>query len=387
MSTKTDEISDNQPDSPLTETASLDRPGPRSPSASSNRTAWIGWVSWLVLAVVVLWFPFFTGGDRSLRNWLVIVTQGLIWATGAIGLNVLTGYTGLASLGHSFFLGVGAYAAAYFGGNLGWSFLLWLPLSGIVAGLVGLVIGFLTLRFRGLYLTVVTLGLVAIGIHVFTNWKDLSGGSSGRSFPAPAIGDFNWKDTVSHLGPLDLTRDQKYYFLALPLLVLVALFTNNAMRTRMGRAFQAVRDREVAAELMGINAARAKIIAFVFSSVLGGMSGALFASYLRQVQPDFWDLNLSVQFIAMIIIGGIATISGAILGAVLLTALPEIVSTFAEKLPFVQHEAGGSGLTVPDLSRIIYALCLALFLVVEPGGLTGIFRRVKGSLFKRIARR
>jgi branched-chain amino acid transport system permease protein len=329
------------------------------------------------VALLLLAYPFLAG-----KLWLTIATQGAILAIGAIGLTVLTGYTGLASLGHAFFLGIGAYTAAFFGGNLGWSFLLWLPLSGIIAGLLGLLIGGLTLRFRGLYLTIVTLGLAFIGGHVFLNLPDLSGGSQGRSFPAPSFGTLNWNASTSDFGPLSLTRDQKFYFLVLPILLLIAWFTHNVTRTRIGRAFQAVRDREVAAELMGINVAWTKITAFVFSAVLGGLCGALFASYLRQVQPDYWNLDLSIQFIAMIIIGGLVSVGGPILGALLLTALPAFIDTFADKLPFVQ-QGTGAGITKSDLTQIIYALFLALFLVLEPNGVVGIFRRVRARLSQK----
>jgi branched-chain amino acid transport system permease protein len=351
---------------------------PAGAGLAAPATDWRKIVGWTILGLAAVIAPFVAG-----RLWTGILTQGVIIAIGALGLNVLTGYTGLASLGHSFFLGVGAYTAAFFGGNLGWSFLLWLPLAGIVAGLVGLGVGALTLRFRGLYLTMVTLGLVFIGVHIFLSLRDLSGGSQGRSFPAPALGDFKWNDATSTLGPLEFTRDQKFYFLALPLLVLIVLFTSNMMKTRIGRAFQAVRDRQVAAELMGINAANTKIIAFVFSSVLAGICGALFASHLRRVQPDFWSLELAILFIAMIIIGGIATVGGSILGALLLMALPQIVETFAEFLPFVQQGVSGGGITKGDLTEIIYALFLALFLVFEPTGLVGIYRRVTGRFSKR----
>jgi branched-chain amino acid transport system permease protein len=321
---------------------------PQKPPAGAGFAApvtdWRKIAGWTLLGLAAVIAPFVAG-----RLWTGILTQGVIIAIGALGLNVLTGYTGLASLGHSFFLGVGA----------------------------------LTLRFRGLYLTMVTLGLVFIGVHIFLSLRDLSGGSQGRSFPAPTLGDFKWNDATSTLGPLELTRDQKFYFLVLPLLVLIVLFTSNMMKTRIGRAFQAVRDRQVAAELMGINAANTKIIAFVFSSVLAGICGALFASHLRRVQPDFWSLELAILFIAMVIIGGIATVGGSILGALLLMALPQIVETFAEFLPFVQQGVSGGGITKGDLTEIIYALFLALFLVFEPTGLVGIYRRVTGRFTKR----
>ncbi len=339
-------------------------------------TPWKRWLFWGLLLAVVLIYPFVAG-----KLWLSIGVFGLISAIGALGLNVLLGYTGLASLGHAFFLGIGGYCAIYFGGNLGWSFLLWIPLAGLIAGVVGLLIGALTLRFRGFYLTVVTLGLAFIGGHIFLNWKDLTGGVSGKKVPAPTFGDFSWA-TTSAVGPVDLTRDQKFYFLVLPILALLALFIANVIRTRTGRAFQAVRDREIAAELMGINIARTKVISFVVSSVLGGICGALYASYLSYVQPEQWNLSLSIEFVAMIIIGGVASISGSIIGAILLTAIRPLIDNLADILPFVQKGAGTGGITVADLNEIIYALFLGIFLIFEPTGIAGIYRRVKGRVLR-----
>ena len=313
--------------------------------AKAAKLAWKQWLVWTVFGLFLVLFPFFAG-----KQWLSVGVFGLIISIGALSLNVLSGYTGLASLGHAFFLGVGAYTCAYFGLNLGWSFLLWLPLAGLVAGLIGLAIGTITLRFRGFYLSIVTLGLVFIGEYIFMNWKDISGGGNGRRTPAPALGDFSWANTSS-FGPLELNRDQKYYFLVLPLTILVVLFVRNVLRTRTGRAFQAVRDREVAASLMGIDIARTRIVSFVFSTVLAGICGALYASYLSYIQPNQWDLNFSIQFLAMIIIGGIATVSGSIVGAIFLVALPQLIDSYINFLPFIQTGAGSGGITTNLSSR------------------------------------
>lgn len=344
--------------------------------AKAAKLAWKQWAMWTVFGLFLVLFPFFAG-----KQWLSVGVFGLIISIGALSLNVLSGYTGLASLGHAFFLGVGAYTCAYFGLNLGWSFLLWLPLAGLVAGLIGLAIGTITLRFRGFYLSIVTLGLVFIGEYIFMNWKDISGGGNGRRTPAPALGDFSWANTSS-FGPLELNRDQKYYFLVLPLTILVVLFVRNVLRTRTGRAFQAVRDREVAASLMGIDIARTRIVSFVFSTVLAGICGALYASYLSYIQPNQWDLSFSIQFIAMIIIGGISTVSGSIIGAIFIVALPQLIDNYVDLLPFVQKGAGTGGITAGDFKEIIYAILLSLFLVFEPAGIIGIYRRSKARLMR-----
>jgi branched-chain amino acid transport system permease protein len=342
--------------------------------ATLARFSWKQAAVWIIFGLFLVLFPFFAG-----KQWLSVGIFGLIISIGALSLNILSGYTGLASLGHAFFLGIGAYSCAYFGANLNWSFLLWLPLAGLIAGLIGLFIGVITLRFHGFYLSIVTLGLVFIGEYLFTNWKDISGGVNGRRTPAPALGDFSWANT-STFGPFELTRDQKYYFLVLPVTVLLVLFVRNVLRTHTGRAFQAVRDREVAAALMGINVARTRIIAFVFSTVLAGICGGLYASYLSYIQPNQWDLNFSIQFIAMVIIGGISTVNGSIIGAFFIVALPQIIDNYIGLLPFVQAGAGTGGITASDFKEIIYAVLLGIFLIFEPSGLVGIYHRIKARV-------
>ncbi|HEX2909557.1 MAG TPA: branched-chain amino acid ABC transporter permease [Chloroflexia bacterium] len=365
-------------------TGTGERPAATSPEkiasagkkALSARATWLQRAARIIFGLLLVLFPFFTD-----KQWLSVGTFGLIISIGALSLNVLSGYTGLASLGHAFFLGVGAYTCVYFGLNLGWSFLLWLPLAGVVSGLVGLMIGVITLRFRGFYLSIVTLGLVFIGEYIFTNWKEVTGGVNGRRTPSPALGDFSWAHS-STFGPLELNRDQKYYFLALLLTVLVILFVRNVLRTHTGRAFQAVRDREVAAALMGINVARTRIVAFVFSTVLAGICGALYASYLSYIQPNQWDLNFSIQFIAMIIIGGAATVNGSIIGAFFIVAIPQLIDNYIDLLPFVQKGAGTGGITTSDFKEIIYAILLGIFLIFEPAGLIGIYRRLKARVMR-----
>jgi branched-chain amino acid transport system permease protein len=150
----------------------------------------------------------------------------------------------------------------------------------------------------------------------------------------------------------------------------------------MGRAFQAVRDREIAASLLGINVAHTRIISFVFSTFLAGICGALYASYLSYIQPNQWDLNFSIQFLAMIIIGGIATVSGSIVGAIFLVALPQLIDSYINFLPFVQTGAGTGGITTTDFKEILYAIFLSLFLIFEQGGIMGIYRRIKARVLQ-----
>jgi branched-chain amino acid transport system permease protein len=356
---------------------------------------WKRWRWRIMWMAILILFPLVMGGNKE---WLSVAVFGLIASIGAIGLNVLTGYTGQASLGHGFFLGVGAYTAAVLGGpvnsgtelwGLGWSFLLWVPLAGLVAGVIGFAVGPLALRLHGLYLALATVGLVFIGLHLFSNLKSVTGGEPGRQFPGLVIGNADLA-TGGSIGPITLNRDQVYYFVVALVLVGVIVFVNNVMKRRIGRAFRAVRDREIAAELLGINLAKTKVTAFVFSSALTGMAGALYGSYLRYTEPNLWNMTLSIQYTAMIIIGGMASVSGAILGAMILTALPQIIDLTTGSnpwqvnlFPFVTNEVGTHGLTTSLFNQMLYAMFLAFFLLFEPQGCMGLYRRLVNKVKNR----
>jgi len=330
------------------------------------RRFWLGF-----LAVVAVLFPF-----AGSRFWLTVVNFAAIAAIGALGLNVLSGYTGQVSRGHAFLLGVGGYTAGYLGGNLHWPFWAWVPAAGVIAAGCGALVGPTALRLKGLYLAIVTLGLVFLGNHIFNTIGALTGGPAGRSIPAPEIGELSFA-TGGDFGPLTLSRDQLFYFLIVPLLALAVLFVANVMRTRPGRAFRAVRDRELVAEIIGVGLARTKVGAFVLSSFLTGVAGALLASYLRYVIPDYWDLFLSISYVAMIIIGGIGTILGSLLGAAFVVTLPRIIETLSGQIPFLQHGAGRGGITVHDFNAVLFGVLIMVFLVFEPEGLAGIYRRAQ----------
>lgn len=340
------------------------------------------WVASAILVLAVLLF-FVTAGD----DWFTIVNNTLIAAIAALALNVLSGYTGQISLGLAFFMAIGAYTAALLGGDqpagpldpqgFALPFIIWLPASGIVAALVSALVGPTALRLKGFYLGIVTLALVFIGHYLFINLRGITGGPQGRTFPVPAIGDAMFDQQNDFLG-LALTSGQEYFLLILPVLVLAALFVGNVMRSRAGRAFRAVRDNEVGAALMGINLFEAKMGAFILSGFLAGIAGALFASYNRYVIPDYWGLALSIEFVAAIIIGGIASIWGSILGAAFVFGLPQIIDRFAP-LP---TPSGAGGLSSGDLNALLYGALIILFLLFEPGGLIGLVRRNRRQAHK-----
>jgi branched-chain amino acid transport system permease protein len=337
------------------------------------------WFTLAIVLIAIIAFFLIAGED-----WLTIVNYTLISAIAALALNVLSGYTGQVSLGIAFFMAIGAYTAAWLGGDpptssrdpigLGLSFLIWLPASGITAALVGALIGPTALRLRGFYLGIVTLALIFIGHYIFINASALTGGPQGRTFPAPAIGNFSLAEQNTLLG-MQITSGQQFFLLILVILALSALFVGNVMRSRAGRAFQAVRDNEVGAAIMGINLFEAKMGAFILSSFLAGIAGALFASFSRYVIPNYWDLALSIQFVAAIIVGGVASIWGSILGAAFVFALPRLIDQF--QFPWLSPTTGSGGISSGDVNALIYGLLIIVFLLFVPEGVIGLIHRTR----------
>ncbi|MDQ2953081.1 MAG: branched-chain amino acid ABC transporter permease [Chloroflexota bacterium] len=333
-----------------------------------DRGDWL-WLALVLAAIVAM--PF------ALEDfWLSVLTFTAISAIAAIGLNLLTGFTGQVSLGHAFFLGLGAYTAAYLGGDLGLPVLVWLPAAGIFGALAGVLIGPFALRLKGLYLAIVTLGLVFLGDYLFSNLRAITGGPQGRAIPSPRIGSLNFADLGSSLG-LPLSREQSFFLFVVPLLILAVVVAKNIVRTRTGRAFQAIRDREIAAAIIGVDVARYKIAAFALSSFYAAAAGALLGSYLRHVTPGSFDLFVSVQFVAMIIVGGVGTIYGSVFGALFIVLIPRVVERISPMLPMVDQSGSGAGITVFTLNQLIFGLLIVVFLVVEPTGLAGIWARAR----------
>jgi branched-chain amino acid transport system permease protein len=308
--------------------------------------------------------------------WLSVLTFTAIAAIGAIGLNLLTGFTGQVSLGHAFFLGLGAYSVGYLGGDLGLPVVVWLPAAGLLGAAVGLLIGPFAARLKGLYLGIVTLGLVFLGEYLFQNLRAVTGGPQGRAIPSPRVGEFNFADLGSALG-LDLTREQSFFYFIAPLLLVAVLFAKNVARGRAGRAFQAVRDREIAASVIGVDVARYKVAAFGLSSFYAAASGALLGTYLRHVTPANFDLLLSIQYVAMVIVGGVGSIYGSVFGAFFIVLIPRLVERVSPAIPFVTSSAGGAGVTVFTLNQLIFGLLIIGFLIAEPAGLAGIWARLR----------
>lgn len=335
---------------------------------------------WAVIALVVLAA---LAAVVLPEDWLSLFAITFPVAIGAIGLNLVTGYAGQVSLGHAFFIGVGAFTGAVVGSvttdpnlvSLGITQIpVWLLAAGLMAAFMGGLVAPLALRLRGLYLAIVTLGLVFIGEYVFGQWKAVTGGSGvGRSAAEPHLFGFDFSESGEVFGVM-VTANQRLYLLTLALLVGFAIVARNIARSDLGRAFSAVRDRDIAAEVIGVDLTRTKILAFVISSFYAGVAGALFYSVLGVIEPGSFNLLMSVRYLAMVLIGGVATISGSIMGAVFLQTLGRFSREIVEFLDFLPDFLTFS----PELMESILAgLLLVVFLIVEPRGLFGIWLRIR----------
>lgn len=348
-----------------------------------------------ILGVVALYFviPYFLNDEE----WAGVLARAGILAIGALSLNLLTGYTGQPSLGHAAFIGLGAFTAGYLGGIPGdplnppghnWPLLGYLLVAAVVGAIVGFVVGLPALRLRGNYLVIVTLGLVFVALYVEQKWTTVSGGSAGRDMPAKAelyhFGDhsLNFLGGIRLFGKL-IGKPQGLFLLSWGIVAVVALLVKNIVRTRPGRALQAVRDRDLSAEVVGVSLFRYKVGAFVISSAIAAMAGCLYGLAQKNVRPDEIQLGLplSIQFLAIIVVGGIATIYGSVMGAVLVAALPTLIDKFADRIPLVSSlitdDPTKTGISKGDFSVVIYALLIIVFLVLEPRGLAGIWRRIQ----------
>jgi ABC-type branched-subunit amino acid transport system permease subunit/ABC-type branched-subunit amino acid transport system substrate-binding protein len=322
------------------------------------------------LSVAYVAVPLRTG-DFGLS---VLVFAG-ISAIGALGLNLLTGYTGQVSVGHAFFMAVGAYTAVHFGAERGWPLPVWLGLSTAAGAMIGAVVGPFALRLRGHYLAVVSLGVVYVGLHVWFNFESVTGGTAGIGGQPPAVlgpADFN------HLavGGRTFTKAQSWFWLVWALVAAATVLCARLVRSRPGRAMQAIRDREAAAAVLGVRPAWYKIGAFVWSSALAGLAGGLYFGFVEYTSPEEWGVQRSVQFIAIVIVGGAATISGTIIGAVVLGGLPRLVEDLSARMPIVTE----SGLSVDELNLLLFGLTMIGFLVFEPAGLVAVASRLRHGL-------
>jgi branched-chain amino acid transport system permease protein len=289
---------------------------------------------------------------------LAIVSGVLIAIVGATGLNILTGYAGLISVGQGGFMGVGAYTVAVLATAGHMPFWITIPAAGLVAALVGVMFGLPSLRLKGFYLAIATLAAQFILDYVFMNWESVTKGAVGILVPRPMV-----------LG-VTLTHDAQFYYFLLVPTVLAVLVVRNLFRTHIGRALIAVRDQDLAAEILGVSVVKMKLVAFALSSFYAGVAGGLLAYYATSVAPGTFALSLSIDYLAMIIIGGLGTPLGPILGAAFVLLIPDVLQHLIELLKHVVDIS----YTFAALREIVFGLFIIGFLIGKPDGLARFWR-------------
>ena len=308
------------------------------------------WYSALLLAL--LGAPWLTS-----EYWLAQLTFVLIYAVAGLGLMLLAGFTGLFSLGHAAFLGVGAYTQAVLT-NAGWSFPLALACAAGLSAAVGFVVGLPALRVKGVYLGMATLSFGFIVEEVLARWESVTGGNAGIHIKKPVLAGWT------------LESAESFYFLCLCVTVLATLGILNLLRAPTGRAFVAIRDSEISAQSMGIHLARYKTLSFGISAALAGVAGALYAHKMQFISPDQFNILQSIDLLLMIVIGGVGSVHGAFLGAIFLITLPELITIVKDYLPSAIGQA-------PGLKAVVYGVVLVAFVLFEPMGLYGRWLKIR----------
>jgi branched-chain amino acid transport system permease protein len=314
-------------------------------------------VGLVVLMVALAFVPRFAG-----TYWLDVLNRIGIAVTGALGLNILVGYTGQISIGQAAFLAIGAYSTAILEVRAGLPFYLAIPVAAALTSAFGLVFGIPSLRLRGLYLAIATLAAHFITTYGIVHWERMTNGVLGFNVP-PAT-----------LFGLTLDSDARIFYVIWALVVPATFFTKNLFRTRVGRAFIAIRDRDVAASVMGVSLFKYKLLAFVISSFYAGVAGGLMAHHSRILFPDAFTLLVAIDYLAMIIIGGMGSILGSIFGAVFMTVLPEVLKLTATSATGIYPQAFG---LIASTRDIVFGLAVIFFLMYEPQGLARIWSRVR----------
>jgi branched-chain amino acid transport system permease protein len=297
---------------------------------------------------------------------MTLMNLVLIAVVGAIGLDILVGYTGQISIGHGAFMSVGAYTAANLIVRTGLPFWLAIPAGGAMAALIGIIIGIPSLRIKGLYLAVATLAAQFVIEWTINHVTWISGGiEASIQVPPPSL--FGFKFVTSY----------RLYFFLLFFAALAIVATLNLLRSRIGRAFIAIRDQDIAAEIIGINIFKYKLYAFAISSFYAGVTGVLYTYYYGIANYEQFGIDVSINYLAMILIGGLGSVLGAIFGAIFITILPEAARLTLTDFGHGIFSQDAILRNVPNLTLILYGGLIIFFLVVEPEGLNRLWRNIR----------
>jgi branched-chain amino acid transport system permease protein len=307
-------------------------------------------------------------------NWLILLlNRALILGIVAIGLNLLTGFAGQISIGHAAFMAVGAFSSYGITHFLGIPFWGALPLSGLIAGLVGYALGFPALRLHGHYLAIATLGFGVAVPQLLNTWESLTGGWTGVKPVAPYLLGLSFRDT------------RVYYYLILVVLVLMYWLAVNITKSKTGRALIALRDSDVAAQAMGISLTRYKTLAFAISAFYAGIGGSLYAHMIRFVAPHDFGLTMSMELFTIICLGGLASIPGSVVGAVFMGLLPkavEKVSLMLQRSGTFEHSTFIQNM-FKNLNQVLTGIILIVVVLYLPQGLVDLWRKARGLFDRR----
>lgn len=293
---------------------------------------------------------------------LDIINRIGIAVIGAVGLNILTGFTGQISLGNAAFMAIGAFSNGYLAIRFGLPFYLCIPLAGLMAAFSGMFVGIPSLRIKGLYLAMATLAAHFIVEFIVTKWESVTGGVNGLSIPAPKLGSF------------EINTDARLFVLIFIIAVLAVLFAKNLFRTKAGKAFIAIRDQAISAEVMGVNLLKYKLLSFGISSFYVGVAGALISYQAKIISPETFPVSVAIDYLGMIIIGGLGSILGSIYGAIFITLLPELLrmstSALAHSYPDLVYKLAA-------MKELVFGLLVIIFLIFEPAGLAARWHSIK----------
>ena len=298
--------------------------------------------------------------------YLSIINIAAIAVVGALGLNILLGYTGQISIGHAAFMSVGAYTAANFAVHFDMPFWITLPAGGLMAAAIGVLVGLPSLRVKGLYLAIATLAAQFIIEWVLNHTPAISGGvQASIEMPRPVF-----------FGKTLATQSELYFFI-IPITIVAIVATLNLVRSRIGRAFIAIRDQDVAAEIIGINVYRYKLLAFAISSFYAGVTGVMYTYYFGIANYEAFQLPISIDYLAMVIIGGLGSVLGSIFGAVFITLLPIVIRVFMETVGVYFVDGVYLAQVIAQMRLILFGGLIIFFLVVEPDGLNKLWQNIR----------
>lgn len=314
---------------------------------------------WMIVFALALFALPLYGSDYVLAIACIVG----IHVIATLGLNLTTGNTGLISLSHAAFLGVGCYTVAWLS-RFGVPFYITLPAGGAVAALIGLLVGLPSLRVKGLYLAIATLAAHFILTFVFREWESVTGGVAGTSIPRANLFGF------------EFIGDRRNFYLIFGCAFVMAIAARNLARTHIGRAFVAVRDRDISAEILGVNLLRTKLLAFAIGAFYAGVAGGLLGYFYGAITPEYFTFTLSVFYLAAIIVGGLGTVLGSVLGALFMTFVPEVLRTVAH---LSSQSLPGIAAVLLPMGQVVFGLLIIMFLIFEPHGLAAIWARVRRS--------